>query len=81
MSKSVATAMRELVDHRRGQLTRLVESVQAALDLTEVVEQESARRDFATVDQFLAGAPDEIERARWAGLVDRAVNLDLKENP
>lgn len=79
--RSTVHAMTELVEHRRNQLTRLVESLQAGLDLLEVVEQESARRDFPSIDAFLAGAPNEVERARWAGLLDRAINFDPKEKP
>lgn len=73
----IVDAADELVTTRRRQLAEVVESLQSACDLLEVVETEAARRHFDTVDAFLDGADSHIERARWEALMARAADLNL----
>lgn len=72
MSAEAAQAFSDLVDLRREQMTAVADALSAAVDLEEVMQTEASGRHLETVEQLLAGAPNEETRGLWASLIERA---------
>lgn len=72
MTSPTLRAVDDLIALRRRQMAVVVDALQAALDLAEVVQTASAGHSFETVPQFLAVASDEVTRGIWQSYLDRA---------
>lgn len=74
MTNSTVKAASELVELRRRQYAHVADSLDAALSLESIVQEQAVTHDFRTVAEFFRTAPNEEARAHWAAWLDRATS-------